>query len=318
MRRFLLVANFIFISFLCAAQQFLPVKIIGKIPDWDDPKLFQIQVGAYKVSKNADDAYYRLIIGGMTPAKESYLDLTRVMLKGVPANEVMHNLIKMKMSGFNEVIIREDPKGMTISEKWEINSPESEYSSFEFNHDKNYIVVENNYYKLAHFGEYNMPQKDTINLEDLGTIKINSDSKTDVSFSFTLFDNPGAGMNFDAAKADTIPESAELDLLCRTWRVVDCSEKEKIGTIILFSNAGTYFYTFPNGESNTLSRWRWYDNKMEEFEYSHEDWEYYGRVMINELKKDSLKLIDPGYSFSVPGYSMGNLNNYYELVPLYD
>ena len=308
MRRFLLVANFIFISFLCAAQQFIPGKVIGRIPEWDSPKLYQIQVGAYRVTRNADDAYYRLIIGGMNPSRESYLDLTRVVLKGIPANEVMHYLIKMKMSGFNEVFIREDPRGMTISEKWEINSPDSEYSSFEFNHDKNYIAVENNYERRARFGEYNISERDIINLDDLGTIKIKSDTETDISFSFIPLDEPEREMDFSAVKAETIPESPELDLLCRTWRTVYCTDEDYIDSLLFISVAGTYFFTFPDGSANSLSQWRWYDEKKEDFEYSHQNWERYGRAKIIELNKNSLELFDPGYSRTVPGFSVADLN----------
>ena len=234
MRRFFLTVNFIFICFLCIAQQNFPGKIIGGIPDKNSSKLYQIQVGAFKVSQNTDNAFYRLVIGGLNPAREQYNKLTRVMLKGIPANEVRTYLTKIRQIGFNEVIIREDSAGMTLSEKWEINSPDSAYSSFEFNNDKNYIAVESNDKKLAHFGKYDIPQKDIINLENLGTVKISNDNETGISFSFSPINEPWNESNLTASKAETIPESPELDLFCRTWKVVDVSDKDNIGTIIFF------------------------------------------------------------------------------------
>ena len=315
MRRFFLIAIFLFISFLCAAQQFIPGKVIGRIPEWDSSKLYQIQVGAFRTSQKADEAHYKLIMGGMIPSRESYLDLTRVMLRGIPANEVTHYLIKMKMSGFSEVIIREDPGIITISEKWEVNSPDREYSSFEFNHDSNYIVVENINERRVRFGEYNMPQRDIINLVNLGTVKIKNDNETEISFSFSPVDEPEREVDYSAVKAGTIPLSPELDLLSRTWRVVDCTEKEYIGDLIFISSSGTYFFTYPDGSASRLSRWRWYDEKNEEFEYSHDDWECYGRARINELKRESLIFTDPGYLALIPGYSNADLDLLYELTP---
>jgi len=315
MRRFFLIAIFLFISFLCAAQQFIPGKVIGRIPEWDSSKLYQIQVGAFRTSQKADEAHYKLIMGGMIPSRESYLDLTRVMLRGIPANEVTHYLIKMKMSGFSEVIIREDPGIITISEKWEVNSPDREYSSFEFNHDKNYIVVENTHERRARFGAYNIPHRDIINLDALGTIKIKSYNETEISFSFTPINEPDREVDYSAVKAGAIPVSPELDLLSRTWRVVDCTEKEYIDDLIFISSSGTYFFTYPDGSTSRLSQWRWYDEKKEGFEYSHDNWEHYGRVKINELKSESFIFIDPGYSALIPGYSDIDLNLLYELVP---
>ena len=316
MRRFFLIANFLLVSLLCFAQQNIPGKIIGKIPEWYSPGLYQIQVGAFKINKNAEDTLLLLQRNGLNPASERYLDFTRVMVKGIPANQIMNFLAIIKQAGFNEVIIREDTSVTSISEKWEISSPDSEYTSFEFNHDRNYIAVENNYEKFVHFGEYDMPQMDIINMENLGTIKIKNNTETGISFSFLPIDEPEKELNFSAVKAETIPESPELDLFCRTWKVVDSSRKNEIGLIIYFSNAGTYFYTHPDGKSNILSRWRWYDENMDEFEYTHDDWEHYGRARINELEKESLKYLDPGYNSFVPGFSNASMDLYYNLIPI--
>ncbi|MDL2228730.1 hypothetical protein LJC14_00595 [Treponema sp. OttesenSCG-928-L16] len=253
----------------------------------------------------------------MNPVKEQYFGFTRVILKGIPSSEMVTYLTKVKQTGFNEVIIREDDNAAnTISEKWEISSPESDYSSFEFNHDNHYVAVENNDAGLSHFGEYSMPQKNIIYLENLGTLTITEDNAAGVSFSFSPINEEGREMKLEAVKAETITESPELDLFCRTWQVVNSTEKDFIGFLLFISNAGTYFFTEPEGQSNSLSSWRWHDDKKEEFEYSHDDWEYYGRAEILELTQDSLEVFDPGYSTLIPGYSAADLNNYWELVPI--
>ena len=321
MRRFLLMAIFLFIAFFCIAQQNIPGKIIGQIPDRHSPNLYQIQVGAFKVNKNAEGVLYHLITEGLNPSTEKYLDFTRVLLKGIPANEMMNYLTIIKQAGFNEVIIREETAVTTIAvttiaEKWEITTPDSAYSSFEFNHDRNYVVVENNNEKLAHFGEYSIPQKDAIKLENMGTIAIVDNNETSVSFFFSTIDDPDNLVYLTAVKAEAIAESPELDLFCRTWRVVNCSEEGNIGLLFFISNAGTYFFTDPDGTSNSLSRWRWHGDKMEEIDYTHDDWEHYGRAKILGLTENALKVFDPGYSEIFPGYSTAGFNNYWELVPV--
>jgi hypothetical protein len=65
-----------------------------------------------------------------------------------------------------------------------------------------------------------------------------------------------------------------------------------------------------------MSQWRWYNNKTEEFEYSHDNWQHYGRAKVIELKSNYLKIFDPGFFNNTPGYSRGPYNNYWELEPV--
>jgi hypothetical protein len=107
-----------------------------------------------------------------------------------------------------------------------------------------------------------------------------------------------------------------MDLFCRTWRVVNCTEPEYIGNLLFISNAGTYFFTTPDGEANGLSQWRWYGNANKEFEYSHDNWQHYGRVEILDLSINFLNIFDPGFLRIIPGYSSAGANDYWELVPV--
>lgn len=316
MRRSFLLLYLLSVSVLGFSQQGIPGKIIGKIPDSSSDKSYQIQVGAFKVAQNAENVVLRLQREGLSAATEKYLDFTRVMISGIPANQIQNYLIKARQMGFNEVIIREEADKLSISEKWEIDSPESAYTSFEFNRDMNYIAVENNWAASVRFGEYTMPARDLINLINLGFIRIKENNDNNVNFTFSSADEPDIQTSYTAAKAEAMPESTEIDLFCRTWRVVDCTEKDRIGNILFISKAGTYFFTSAEGELQNLSKWGWYDDKKEEFNYSHDNFESYGRAEILKLSKDFLELFDPGFNSYIPGYSRGTLENYWEFVPI--
>ena len=108
MKRNIIFIYLLFLAGFCFSQQNMPRKIYGQIPDINSTKLYEIQVGAFKIIKNADD--YALILrrGGLDPVYEEYLDFTRVKITRIPAREIRSYLIKIKQLGFDEVIIRED------------------------------------------------------------------------------------------------------------------------------------------------------------------------------------------------------------------
>jgi hypothetical protein len=319
MRKHFVVIFLMFISVLSFSQQNMPGKIIGQIPNVNSTKLYQIQVGAFRNSKNAENVSLRLKREGLSPVYENYFDYTRVMITGARANQIQNYLIKIRQIGFNEVIIREDKTSDTISEKWEITTPGSAFSSFEFNQDHNYIAVKNPSVESdnpVRFGKYTMSAKDVINLSDLGVIKIKDDNSKNLNISFSPINEPGREVSFSAVKAERMPESREIDIFCRTWKVVNCTTKENIGMLLFISNAGTYFFTTPGGEANSLSKWRWYNNQHKEFEYSHDNWQHYGRVEIRKLTREKMDIFDPGFFTIIPGYSSADLNTLYELVPV--
>jgi hypothetical protein len=325
-RLFLVFSNLLFISFYCFAQQNLPARVIGKIPDKNSAAAYQIQVGAYIVEENAEEAIFRLKKNALNPASEQYLNFTRVMIKGIPANQVANFLAILKEAGFNEVIIREDTASSTtertgtertadITEKWEINTPNSAYAWFEFNRDMYYIAVENNANKTMHFGKYTMPNKDTINMENWGVVKISGNNNDGVRFTFSPIDEPAKQINLAAVKAQTLPSSPKQELFCRAWKVVNCTERENIGSLLIFSNTGAYYFNLPDEKSNNLSGWKWYDDTNEEFEYSHDNWNHYGRIKINNLTRNSLRMFDPGHFNVIDEYSKAGKDIQWELVP---
>jgi len=217
-RIFLFSALFLF-SFLCFAQQKLPAKIIGNIPSGGDKK-YQIQVGAYKIEKNAEDAALRLRSIDLTPSSEKFLDFTRILVKGISANQVKSILFNIANAGFMEVIIREDTPS----------------------------VKQGN--------------------------------------SFT-----------------------SSELLCKTWNIDNSPNPDLAGYQLFILNDGTYYVKNTKGESSSLSNWRW--NGGSEFEYTHNDWEYYGRAEITKLTDNSLELIDSGYNYNAPGNSSAGNSNHW-------
>jgi hypothetical protein len=108
MRHISFAICFLFLTVLCHAQQAIPDKIIGKIPNITDTKTFQIQVGAFLQEKNAEKACLILIKNALNPIIKKFADYSRVLICGIPANQVYNFLLIVKQAGFNEVIIRED------------------------------------------------------------------------------------------------------------------------------------------------------------------------------------------------------------------
>ncbi|MDR0301104.1 MAG: hypothetical protein LBI04_02195, partial [Treponema sp.] len=108
MSRIILFLSLFSISFFCFAQQNLPAKIIGNIPAAGSDKKYQIQVGAYKIEKNAQEAILQLENIDLEPAVEKFRDFTRVLIKEIPASQVRSCLASIASAGFKEVIIRED------------------------------------------------------------------------------------------------------------------------------------------------------------------------------------------------------------------
>jgi len=315
------------------SQQNLPRKIIGQIPAAGSAQLYQIQVGAFKSSQNAENASLRLKREGFNPVQEKYRDYTRVMITGVCAKQVRNYLASVKKIGFDEVIIREDSRGKPanvniaksakiepLSEKWEVITPDSFFLSIEFNKDNNFIAAGNPPSEGAdnpvYFGKYAMLAKDVIDLGDLGVLRIREDNIESLKVSFSPKDEPNKEINFIAVRAKRMAESQEIDLFCRTWKVVKCTRSEDVGMVFFISNTGTYFFTTPNGETHSMSEWRWYDSGNKEFEYTSDDWAHYGRVVITKLTKDRMEFNDPGFYNSIPGYSSAGLNILYELEPV--
>jgi hypothetical protein len=108
MNRFCIFIGLLCAGILCFAQQNFTLKITGRIPSPDDVRLYQIQVGAFKVPANAENLLGILTAASLNAGSEKYLDFTRVVVNGIGAGEVPACLEKLKSLGFSEVFIKID------------------------------------------------------------------------------------------------------------------------------------------------------------------------------------------------------------------
>ena len=150
----------------------------------------------------------------------------------------------------------------------------------------------------SEFPGYGYTSSDVMYINDHDNIRIRRPDGTEIDISF--------------AKA---AKTQDMDFFYRKWKVVNCTQKEFIGDIFHFSNNGTYLISKNDGRSRQ-ARWRWCDDQYEEWEYTHHNWESYGKVKINSLSPDLLVFSSPNYFASIEGYSSSNQDDVYELVPV--
>jgi hypothetical protein len=296
-----IIVTLVFLCVLAAGafgQTPLPSRIDGGIPAADSPALYQIQVGAFRLERNIANTTNRLRGGGFNPIFENFNDLTRVIISQIPANEIVSNLERLALLGFDHVIIREDPRGFTISEKWNIPGDQGRFSSFEFTQENRFIAVERADNK-AYFGEYNMPAQNIIIMSNLGTLRIDVvRDNNDIILSFSPVNEPSRVENFTAIKEAPMPRDIETDLFTRAWRITHRTGSglsrdgtaitETVGRIYLYSTNGTYMVTRNDDSVAYISHWRWVDGSHEEFEYSHDNWQTYEKSKIDTLNQNSL------------------------------
>ena len=190
----------------------------------------------------------------------------------------------------------------TISAKWNVNNS-SEYHSFEFTENGNYIVVKNETSKttdarIVLYGTYELIDANRIDLKDFGIIKISDINKNTISFSVILTNDSNNEVFVDASKQDEIISSTNTDLLCRTWKLLELNGEPVEGTdlelTVLFSKAGTYFVKYENFDEyfeGGLYKWKWKNAEETQLFYSYEEvlqWKVEGYVDIVEISENSL------------------------------
>jgi rare lipoprotein A len=90
-----------------AASQIKLTPEINVLPN----KSYRLQVGSYRVARNAVETFERLKNAGLNPAYERYEDsekgdLFRVVLAGIPGTDVGIVAEKLRLAGFREALIR--------------------------------------------------------------------------------------------------------------------------------------------------------------------------------------------------------------------
>jgi rare lipoprotein A len=72
-------------------------------------KTYRLQVGSYRVARNAVEAFERLKNAGLNPAYERNGEFFRVVLAGIRGADVQLIAEKLGSAGFQEALIREEP-----------------------------------------------------------------------------------------------------------------------------------------------------------------------------------------------------------------
>ncbi|MDR2716698.1 MAG: septal ring lytic transglycosylase RlpA family protein [Treponema sp.] len=90
-------------------QQIRITPAINIVPN----KTYRLQLGSYKVARNAIDTFDRLKNSGFNPAYERYIDSNngeyfRVVLAGIRGTDVQLTAEKLGAAGFSEALIREE------------------------------------------------------------------------------------------------------------------------------------------------------------------------------------------------------------------
>jgi rare lipoprotein A len=68
--------------------------------------LYRIQVGSYKIPRNAADAFEKLKNAGLNPAYERSGEYYRVVVSKLRSDEVQDVAAKLGTAGFREALIR--------------------------------------------------------------------------------------------------------------------------------------------------------------------------------------------------------------------
>lgn len=193
-----------------------------------------------------------------------------------------------------------------ICSKWVVSENNGIFESIEFTESGNYIGVmtvatQTGSDQDVLFGTYQIIDHETIELLDLGTIKISSITSTDFSFSASLKNDLSNKITVNAIKADVVGSSGKTDLLCRAWNLLSIDEEnvpDTIEVILLITKAGTLFssHILSNVEFYyDLAQWRWKDNSETTMYYSWADkpvWEeeYTDELQIIELTEKLLRI----------------------------
>jgi rare lipoprotein A len=71
-------------------------------------RYYRLQVGSYKIAKNAVEVFDRLSAAGLNPQWEPYGDLYRVVISNVRAEDINTIAARLGNAGFKEAIAREE------------------------------------------------------------------------------------------------------------------------------------------------------------------------------------------------------------------
>ncbi|GHT69915.1 hypothetical protein FACS1894110_20350 [Spirochaetia bacterium] len=91
-------------------QQYQPVQPVQNItpPTVPANKVFRIQVGSYRVARNAVETFDKLKAAGLNPVYERSGEYFRVVLSGIRSDDVDSVIRRIGAAGFRDPLIREE------------------------------------------------------------------------------------------------------------------------------------------------------------------------------------------------------------------
>jgi rare lipoprotein A len=78
------------------------------IPPFGTNKRYRVQVGAYKVTRNAVDTFDRIKSLGIEPSYERHENFYRVVIAGIRAEDIQTLAGRLGSAGFSEILVREE------------------------------------------------------------------------------------------------------------------------------------------------------------------------------------------------------------------
>ncbi|MDR3200511.1 MAG: SPOR domain-containing protein, partial [Spirochaetales bacterium] len=84
-----------------------PARVVPALPSAGSGQVWQVQIGAYTVLENAQDAFERAKNAGFSPVYERYARVYRVILPSVQSADIPAVARKLGAAGFSEIWLRE-------------------------------------------------------------------------------------------------------------------------------------------------------------------------------------------------------------------
>ncbi|MDR1143603.1 MAG: SPOR domain-containing protein, partial [Spirochaetaceae bacterium] len=232
------------------------IKVTGSIPVSETGKLYKLQVGAYRLPRNAGNAAAALKRLGFNPGSEQCGSLIRVFIDRVRASQVRSFVDRLANAGFREVIIRE--AGPAVPRDRE---------------------------RLSAASGPAVPMPGTDNAGS-GSAAVSASGPA--AAGVPAVDVPAEPMG--PVKIDL---SRRTELLCRSWRSLTLNGENIRGTgpdnIITFSADGTYSITYLDNHRSDEGLWEWKDDESADVLYTWDNWKSSAVDKILELTETRLK-----------------------------
>ena len=162
----------------------------------------------------------------------------------------------------------------SIENKWIVEGS-TEFKSFEFDSNGNYIIIKNNIASTSRtnegeeivvLGTYEILDTDIFLLSNFGTVKFDNSDPNHIKLSIKYKESDTYTYDLTVTKAAEFASTPKTDLLCNnTWKFTRTVPVKDTINLINFSKAGTCFTNFSIISSKTnlveFGKWKWQDKE---------------------------------------------------------